>query len=155
VPAPSLVTQADLEAHYAPKVVRQVFSDDGTQNAGPRLAVACQTGSAQACALLLPAWTEEQIVTIAAEDPAVKHAICQLVMAIGTEGKPEWSGEGRPYAGLEDRARKWLKDLAAAAIRSRAEAQGAGQNQTIRGRTNKPTPQYIFAETKGKRPGGY
>jgi hypothetical protein len=155
VPTPVLVTQADLEARYTPRVVRQIFSDDGTQNAGPRLAIACETASAQAVALLLKAWSEEQIVTLAFEDPAVKHAICGLAMAIGAAAKPEWSGEGRPYAGLEKQSISWLKELAAAHIRSRGEAQGAGTNPTIAGRTNKPTPQYIFAETKGKRPGGY
>lgn len=155
MPGPVLVTQQDLEASYTPRVVRQVFSDDAQQAAGPRLSVACSVASSQATAILLKAWTEEQIVTLVSQDAAVKHAICGLAMAIGAEAKPEWSGEGRPFAGVEERSVKWLKELAGAHIRSRGEANGAGTNPTIAGRTNKPTPQYMFAETKGKRPGGY
>lgn len=154
--AEARIGQPELEAHYPPGVVRRVFSDDGSGNPGPRLARACLRASRRAESLLLRAWTDEQITKLFEEDEAVVAATCGLALFYGVEGKTEWTGQGAPYEGLERRCLAELRDLADGKSRSRGEAEGAGTNPTITGRSNVPCPQYVFA-TSAKQPrrGGY
>ena len=93
-----LVSQATLELYFRPRNVKEVFTDDGGQVAGPRLAAALQVGSDQASAKLskVPAWQEEEAQQELVDgDTSLQFAVCQLVMAVGHEGKPEWSAEDR------------------------------------------------------------
>lgn len=154
--ADPLVTQADVEARFPPLVVRQLFSDDGSSTPGPRLAAALDEASRQGEALLLAAWPLESIALLVQNDSAVKGAICRLVIAIGADGKPEWSGDGAPYQTLEKKARAWLQDLATAAIGSRGEEQaGANTVQLARLQNDRSPPNFMFAATKGNpRAGG-
>lgn len=156
MPGNARIDQEDLEANYPPGVVRRVFSDDGSGIPGPRLARACQRASRRAESILLRAWSDAQIDKLFEEDESVVAATCGLAIFYGVEGKTEWTGQGAPYEGLERRCLAELRDLADGKSRSRGEAQGAGTNPTITGRTNAPCPQYVFAESrKQPRRGGY
>lgn len=158
MPGPARITQADLEAIYAPKVVRAVFSDDSSGQPGPRLASCCLVASRRAEAILLRAWSLEQIDVLFEEDEAVKFFTVQLTLAYGAAAKPEWTREGGPYAGLEQTALKALKDLADAQVRSRAETNGAGGNPVLKGNISTPNGpgNFVFAATRGRpNRGGY
>lgn len=149
------VTQADLEARYPATHVRRVFSDDGSGTAGDRLARSITVASRRADSILMRSnWSEEQIEQAVAEDELLRDAICDLVMAHGTKGKPEWSGQDRPYSGLEKSALQVLKDIAAAQLHSRAE-DVVGKISTRNRQTHVPREK-MFAGTRAcPKPGGY
>lgn len=158
MPGPVRVNQDDLEAFFPPEHVRAVFSDDGSGNAGPRLTIACDVATRRAEAILRRAWPgNEQLDALFAEDSAVRWAAASLALVQGVQGKPQWTGPGAPYEGLEKTALKTLDDLAKANTRSRAEANGAGQNPLVKGSISSPEqPQYVFAASKSNpRRGGY
>lgn len=153
---PQYIFQADLEQRFKASVVKGVFSDDGGGVAGPRLDQSARVASRQADGVLLKAWTGDQIATLVAEDEAVWSAVCELAMAHGAEGKPEWSGEGAPFNGLRRRALEMLELLAKAHLRSRGESV-AGSNPNVKGSIASPSsPQFMFAPSKGRPfPGGF
>jgi hypothetical protein len=157
VPGPARIDQSDLESLFPPQHVGSVFCDDRSGRPGPRLANACLVASRRAESLLLRAWSLAQIDVLYAEDEAVKMFTAQLAMAYGVAGRPEWSGQGSPYATLEQSALKALKDLADAEVRSRAETQGAGQNPRVSGSMTSPSqPQYVFTRDRcSPKRGGY
>jgi hypothetical protein len=158
VPGPARIDQGDLESNFAPQHVRRVFSDDGSGNPGPRLAAACLRASRRAESILLRAWPDPTSMDkLFEEDEAIIAETCRLAMAFGVEGKPEWSGQGAPYQGLEKAALAALRDLTDAETRSRAEQNGAGSNPTIRGSIQTPQePAYVFANSLTQtRRGGY
>jgi hypothetical protein len=153
----TLITQADLEARYPPQHVRALWSDTGSGQPGPRLQIALDVASRVASSILLKAWPDPaQHVILADEDPAVKDAICDLAMAHGAKGKPEWSGEGRPYSGLEKSAKDTHEHLAKAQLRSVGEAK-AGKNPNLQTTIASPEePAFMFAPSRGRpNPGGY
>lgn len=155
--AAPLVTQADLEARFPANVVRKLFCDDGSSSPGPRLTTALDEGSRQAEAILMKAWGIDSIALLVANDTAVKGAVCRLVMALGADARPEWSGEGMPYSTLRRDARQVLEDLVKAQLRSPGEAAaGANQNHLPRV-SNARSPNFMFAATKGnpKAGGGF
>ena len=153
--ADPLVTQADLETRFPPAIVKAIFCDDRTGLAGPRLALALNEGSRQAEAILMTAFTLAQIATLVSEDEAVKGAICRLVVSMGVEGKPEWSGDGAPYTALKKDARTTLGDVAKARLRSRGEPV-AGANTTHLPTVSHAEPTFQFAPTRNRQnPGGY
>jgi len=149
-----LVTQADMEARFPPAHVRRVFSDDGSVTMGPRFDMIVDEASRQGEAILLRAFTRDQIATLVAEDAAVKGAFCKLVLAAGCEGRAEWSGQGAPYTGLYEKARQMLRDIADAELRSPAEAK-AGANTTHLPRVQTAeSPAFMYQSTRGNRSGG-
>jgi hypothetical protein len=155
--APIYVGQSDLETFFPPNHVRQVFCDDGTGTPGPRLAVACSVGCRQADGFLLKAWADDNLAALVAGDDAIRLAVCQLVMAVGVLGKPEWSGEGAPYASSKKDALATLQLLSTAQLRSRAEKTGGGANPNAKGSiASAACPQFVFAPSRrNPRPGGY
>jgi hypothetical protein len=157
VPGPARITQADLEANFPPEHVRGVFSDTGKLLPGPRLATACARASRRAEGILLRAWSLEGIDVLYAEDEAIVAETCRLAMAYGVEGKPQWTGQGAPYQGLEKAALAALRDLADAEVRSRAESLGAGANPRVSGNVSAPSePQYVFSSSRNQpRRGGF
>lgn len=155
---PALITQEDIEERYPPQFVWQVFTDDGAAEPGPRLAVACAVATRQAQAVLLKAWSAEQHAALIAEDEAVKSAVCDLAMFEGIKGKPQWSGQGAPYANLRKDAMAMLQELAAAQLRTIAEGKpGVSANPNRKGNIASPDcPPRMFAPTRARpRPGGY
>ncbi len=150
-----LVTQADVEAFYPPVDVRQLFSDNGSATPGPRLATAITAASARAKSVLLKGWpSEAQVEQLVAADPAAKHAVCRLVMAIGYEGRVAYNGpQGNPAATLEKLAITTLEQLVAAQLRSVGEAT-AGKNPMYADRVTTPDPNFIFAPSGGTTPRG-
>lgn len=153
--ADPLVTQADVEARFPPSVVRALFCDDGSGTAGPRLVIALDEASRQAEAILLGSWGLDQIALLVQNDAAVKGAICKLVIAIGADGRPEWSGPVAPYATFRKDARQMLTDLQSTALGSRGEEQ-AGANTVGHAQVNNSrSPNFLFAATKNNpRAGG-
>jgi hypothetical protein len=157
VTTPALITQEDLEEHYPPQFVLQVFADTGKNEVGPRCAVACAVATRQGESVCLKAWPAERIPTLVAEDEAVKSAFCDLAMFEGVKGKPQWSGPGAPYANLRKDALASLELLAAGQLRSIAEGKGAGANPNRKGNIASPDcPPRMFAPTRARpKPGGY
>lgn len=157
MPGPARIDQSDLEALFPPQHVGSVFCDDRSGKPGPRLANTCLVASRMAESILLRAWSLAQIDVLFAEDEAVKMFTARLAMAVGVAGRPEWSGPGAPYAGLETASLKALKDLADAEVRSRAETQGAGANPRTTGSMTSPSqPQYVFSRDRcSPKRGGY
>lgn len=154
---PALITQEDLEEHYPSQFVRQAFSDDGKLQAGPRLAVACAVATRQGESVLLKAWPAESIPALVRDDEAVKSALCDLAMFEGVKGKPQWSGQGAPYANLRKDALAALELLALGQLRSIAEKGPAGANPNRKGNIASPdSPPFMFAPSRARpRPGGY
>jgi hypothetical protein len=157
VPGPARIDQGDLEKFFPPNHVRALFSDSGSGAPGPRLVLACTVASRRAESILLRAWSLDSIDALFEEDEAVVCAACGLAMAIGAMARPEWSGQGAPYQGLEKSSLAALKDLADAQTRSRAETNGAGANPTLKGSISAPKePQYMFTPSKSRPTrGGY
>ena len=151
------IGQAELERHFKPLTVRQLFSDAGTKDPGPRLAASCMRASRLAEGALLGAWTLEQIDVLFAEDEGIVALTCSLAMACGAEGITAWSGPGAPFEGLYKRTMSELKEIAAGQLRSRGESKGAGTNPTITGRIRTVgEPAFVFAPTRSNpRRGGY
>jgi hypothetical protein len=157
VPAPALITQLDLEERYPPQFVSQVFADDGSLEPGPRLPVACVVATRLGQAVLLKAWKDPaQHAELVAQDDAIKSAFCEIAMFEGMKGKPQWSGQGAPYATLRKDALATLELLVQAQLRSIAE-RTAGANPNVRGNIRSPDcPQFMFApNARRPRPGGY
>lgn len=157
MPAPIYVGQSDLETFFPSNHVALVFCDDGSGAPGPRLAAALSAGCRQADGFLLKAWEDDNLAALVAGDDAIRLAVCSLVMAIGVLGKPEWLGEGAPYASLKKDAFATLQLLATAQLRSRAEKTGGGANPNARGSiASAACPQFVFAPSRrNPRPGGY
>jgi hypothetical protein len=157
VPAPALITQLDLEERYPPQFVAQVFSDAGRLEPGPRLAVACVVATRLGEAVLMKAWpAREQREALVAEDDAVKSQLCAIAMYEGMQGKPQWCGQGAPYASHRTDALKMLELIVQGQLRSVGEAK-AGRNPNVRGRiASADCPQFMFApNARRPRPGGY
>lgn len=151
------ITQSDLEQFYPSRTVRQIFCEDGSGTPGAQLAIACEAASRGVDAILLSEWTAESIEVLVREDSNVRRQCCRLAMAQGIEGKTEWIGEGSPFAGLEEKATKALKDLAASRSKSRGESL-AGQNAGATGYSApaRAEPTYMFAPTRSNpRPRGF
>lgn len=153
---PALITQEDIEERYPPQFVRQVFTDNGALSPGPRLPVACVVATRLGEAVLLKGWSAAAIPTLVAEDEAIKSQLCAIAMFEGMQGKPQWCGQGAPYATLRKDAMAVLELLATAQLRSSAEAK-AGANPNRKGNISTPDcPARMFAPTKARpRPGGY
>lgn len=149
------ITQADLEKRYTPRQVKRVFSDDGSNAPGDRLAEALEEASRQGDAILRRFWTtDEQLDALVQDDAAVRGAYCTFAMAIGAEAHPEWwqNGQG-PYTAAVDRARKLLRDMTDAELRPKGE-ETAGRNTMHDVRANVPEPHFVFAPSGGQTPGG-
>jgi hypothetical protein len=143
------LTQDDLENVFPANSVRQTFCDNGSQKAGKRLDAALAIARRELDAVLLKGWTLDQIVTLVAEDPAIKVLALRLVMAEGAALKPEWSGPNAPYADLRADTMKTLELLAAAQKRSAGETI-AGMNPNARGAVSPPTPCFVFAPSRDR-----
>jgi hypothetical protein len=148
----ALVTQADLTARFGATRVREVFCDDGGGTVGPRLTTSLAVGSRDAEAELLKAWPSDQIQTLIDGDEAIKAAVCDLVLADGMSGRPQWQGDGSPAETLRKTALDKLKAYAAAEKRSAAEAD-AGTNPNARVgvvTSGRRTSDFVFAPSAGR-----
>ena len=150
------ITFDDLCGNFDPATVTAVFCDDGTGRPGKRLDVAISVGRRLGDAILLKGWpTIEQIETLIAEDDAVRALMCRLIIATGMQGKAEWTGDGAPHKGLEQRTMAQLELLATAQARSVGEA-AAGKNPNAGGTIQPGTPNFMFAPSRSRpRRGGY
>lgn len=153
----ALVTQADLNARFGAAQVVRVFCDDGSGTAGPRLPVSLEVGSREAESVLLGAWSQEAIALLVANDEAVKAKVCDLVLADGHSGRPEWQGgPDAPGVQMRKQALEFFRDLAKAQKRSAGEAQ-AGANPHARGglvTTARVPHSWTFAPSANNRPRG-
>jgi hypothetical protein len=114
--ADPLVTLSDLEASFGEELVREVFSPTGVAidalSPPARLTRALDVGSRQAESIIMRAWpSAEAVAEVVDGDVAVAHAICGLVMAIGMQGKPHWTGQDAPYRSLKKESDTTLFDL--------------------------------------------
>ncbi len=148
-----LVDQSDLEQCFSPKLVLQVFVDDGGRQVGPRLQGIIQAASDEAAAILgkVPAWRDPvSLKRFVQEDASARYAVCQLVMALGMNAKPEWYAKDGPSTGWRSEARKVLNDLAQREGRSPAE-DIVGTNDVVypRATINRG---FEFARRRGREP---
>lgn len=157
----ALVTQSDLEGFFTPRLVRGTFTDDGSSLPGPRLAQALEAGSNLAMADLgvVPAWTtEEAVQAIIDADAGAKLAVCQLVMAIGVEAKPEWGAHSDQNQGARwaSAGHAYLKALVAREKRSPAENQPEVGRNTVNLPRSVNARQFEFARRRDQgSSGGY
>lgn len=125
------ITLEDLEGRFGSRQVLRVFADDGRPSAGPRLGRSITGASRQADAILLGAFSLDQIATLVTEDQAVLDAVCDIAMAEGMKARFEWAGDSTPYTTLASEAKKVLKEVASARLRSAGETV-AGANPNAR-----------------------
>lgn len=152
------LTLADLEAKFGPSIVRQVFCDDGSGEPGPRLTSALRSGRRIGDAVLLTAWTLDQINELVANDDAVRSAMLSLALSEGMEGRIEWDSDGGQRERLRKSALETLKLLAKAEERSVAETTAGRNPHSSIGRVNtRTTPNtFVFAPTRSQpRRGGF
>jgi hypothetical protein len=153
----ALVAESDLNTRFGADKVARVFCDDGSGTPGPRLPVSLEVGSREAESVLLGAWSKEAIALLVANDEAVKAKVCDLVLADGHSGRPEWQGgSDAPGVQMRKEAFDFLKELARAQKRSRGEEQ-AGANPHARGglvTTARVPHSWTFAPSANNRPRG-
>jgi len=111
-------------------------------------------------AILLKAWTEEQISALVYEDEAIRSQVLSLALSEGMEGRPEWdSGADSTRERMRKVALANLNLIVEGELRSRGENHGAGRNPHTRVgsvRTERTPHTFIFASTKAQqRRGGF
>lgn len=146
------ITLADLEGQFNARQVQSVFSDDGSGKPGARLQTAISVARRLADGVMLAAWSEAQIVTLVAEDDAIRSAVLDLVMSEGMKGRLEWDTEGGPRDRLRKAGLENLKLLAQAQLRSVGESK-AGVNPHVKAasaRTERNPHTFVFAPSKAR-----
>ena len=145
------LTQADMEARFTARRVKDTFCDNGSNTVGPRLAPALSAGRRIADAILMAAWTPAQIEVLMDEDDAVRNAALDLAMSEGMVGRMEWEVAGGPRETLRKSAIETLKMLAQGQLRSIGEANGAGVNPHLKRasvHTERVPHTFVFASSK-------
>lgn len=144
---------SDLEEQFDPGLVRQVFCDDGSGVPGPRLFTSCSVARAFADAVLLKAWTLEEIETLILEDPAIKSGVLDLVLAQGMKGRLMWDTKDGPRETFFKSGMNTLNLVVDGQLRSRAESRGVTKNPHVSmGRVNtQRTPhEFVFAPSRSR-----
>jgi hypothetical protein len=152
------ISLSDLMGKFPAQVVSGVFSDDGSGQPGHRLFESISEGRRIADAILLAAWSQEQIETLVQEDAAIRSAVLKLVLAAGMEGRPEWDSEGGYRDRLFKSATTTLDLLVKAQLRSVGEREAGENPHASVGRvTHARDPHsFMFASTRGvPRRGGF
>ncbi len=150
-----LVTLEDVESCFSPKLVQQVFTDDGGRHVGPRFNIACQAGSDEAAGILgkVPGWRDyDSLRRVIEDDASVRYAVCQIVMALGMNAKPEWYGKDGASTTWRTEARKTLNDVAMRNSRSPAESTVAPNNVVFPKAAN--ARQFEFSRRRGRDSSG-
>ena len=150
------INVSQLNLFFTALLVKQVFTDDGGSQPGPRLDAAVKTASRTADGILLGAgFTEEQIEQLLDEDDALRCAVGKLVMAAGMT-KPEWHRtDSTLRKDYQKEGETYISDVAQTRKRSVGEAV-AGKNPIHSSRITVETPQFVFAPQGGRRaPGGF
>jgi hypothetical protein len=152
------LTLADLVAKFGSTLVNNVFCDDGSGEPGPRLLPSLRAGRRIGDAVLLTAWTVEQISELVANDDAVRSAMLSLAMSEGMEGRIEWDSDGGPRERMRKAALETLRLLAKAEERSVAERKAGANPHASVGRVNTRTSPntFVFAPSRSQpRRGGF
>lgn len=156
---PTLIAQSDLEERFTALTVQR-FADDVT-GAGIAANVATALGEASDVlrSILGPAYSEEQVVALVADDRAVRGAACDIAMALLARRRAEFrNADGStPYATERRDAERTLERIAKRERRPGGEA-SAGANQTAIGvDTNRPATALIFQGSRDnpRGPGGF
>lgn len=156
------LTAADLEACVSVETVDRLFHDD---NSGVRDVLLMEAVMREAEALadsrMLRGWSEDQITTLANNDPGFRNFAAWVAMELASERRGEFisqDGKGRYWAQYE-RSIDHFDRLSKSRIHSKGERQ-AGTNANTGGQT-RPTlqtdqPRFIFAdEPDGTGHGGF
>lgn len=152
-----LITQETLEKFYPPRLIHELFADDGSREPGPRLGNALDAGSDEAAAILgkVPNWQSEEAMQLLVDtDTAVQKAISKLVMSIGYSAKPQWHAGGQTSAGdtWEKSAKTTLEDIVQRRLRTKAESVVGKNAVTLPKVAN--ARQFEFARRRGKDSSG-
>ena len=142
-------TQSDLELRFGPDYVRQVFGDDVSGKAGPRLASSLLSARRTADAVLMTAWGSDAIETLLLEDNAIRGAVLDLALADGMCGRPTWDFVDGPRDRLKKSAIETLKLLADGERRSISESESSGTNPHTR-KAKVGVVDRLFAPTRDK-----
>jgi len=156
---PTLITQAQLELRVGAQTVARYCCDTGADVADVTIVTEVLDEAEDIGAgLLLPGFSDAQIVLLAANGPAVRGALLAIAADLMARRRPALlDAEGRtPYSGWRKSAEQVLQRAGQAQTRLRAES-AAGNNQLISVSTNRTPPQLIFAGTKAnpRGPGGF
>lgn len=146
------ISLSDLERKFGSRQVSLTFSDDGSGDPGVRLFDAISSARRIGDAVLLKAWSAEQIETLVSEDSAIRTEILKLVLAEGMLAHLEWEDPNGTRRALRKEALDALDLLVKAELRSRAEAI-AGENPhatSIKVRTQRTPHTFVFAPSAAK-----
>lgn len=133
---PQYLQVGDLEEHIGAAEVDRLFDDDG-DGLREDAKVDATMAEAEAIALsrMLRGWTEEQVIILAANDPAFTGQVAWIACELATERRPQFTaadGWGRFRAQYE-RAIQYLDALSKSQTHSKGE-RVAGKNQQTGGK---------------------
>jgi hypothetical protein len=157
--ATELVTRAQLELRFGPRTVALYVDDDGDELGDSAvMALVLQEGSQRAVGLLLPGFSEAQILKLVDNDAAVRGYVLDICADVMGRRRPEhFDADGNtPYTKIRERAEAELSRIAKAETRARGESQAA-TNEVLQSRTNlTPSPlQFSKSTTYPTGQGGF
>lgn len=142
-------SREDLETKMGAQRVLDFFDDDRDGTLGEadleRLeSVVSEADDTTTGILIHKGWERTELKGLS-RDRALRRASTQIAMQLAAERRPEFQdAEGKsPYDFQGERGRKFLKEFASGAQRSRLE-DAHGKNASLRGRVSASTPNTIF-----------
>ncbi len=143
-----LCSLADLDLRFGATNVTRFADDTGegrTTEAEAIIAEAIGEASDQVYAILRPAFTTDQVVTLAANDRAVRGAACAIAMEWLSSRRAEFLGpEGVAiYGNRANAARTVLRAMKTTELRPVGEDK-AGVNPLVKTHTNRPKESLLF-----------
>lgn len=148
-----LITQAELERRIGADRARQLLDDDRDGQADQAaFEEVIQEASDVAGGELLGAFSQDQIVRLAAADRGLRGAVILVALGVLGERRPEFvDPQGRPlFAGFYDRGVARLKAYRSTASRIAAEEK-EGQNLTMGTRLRAPRGVGVFSFVPTRR----
>jgi hypothetical protein len=132
----------------------QLFNDGAGNLDTAKVNQAINIATGQVAAYLLRSWPLATVNALLA-DPMIMHETGHLVLAIGMEGRPEFTNANgvNPWTGyLSKQAQQLLDNIANARARLSEEAT-VGKNAHVGGRVRHPTPPFEWAPRPGSNRG--
>ena len=148
----TLITQAQLELRRGVKTVAQYCCDTGAAVANPTIVnEILEEAEDIGAGLLLPGFSDAQVVLLAANGPAVRGALLDIAADLMARRRPALLAPdgSSPYSKDRKAAEGVLERAGQAQRRLRAE-KVAGPNQLIGNSVNRDPPPLIFSGNKAE-----
>jgi predicted aconitase len=155
----ALFTQVDLERRIGPQTLAQYTDDNRDKIADASIVTEILEEASDICrGILRGSFSDAQIATLAANDFAVRGALCDIGADLSARRRPALlSADGStPYTTWRRNAEQTLERIAKLQRRAAGETL-AGVNRNIRARPNRDPYPAIFVGTKAnpRGPGGF